>query len=158
MALIFLIPAPANSQDQTVFSNFFMDSTLRFDYFHAGNADYEQITPDQIYLQVPWAGNPRNRIQPVELGMYKASLFDSASNRLIFSKEYNSIFAEYKTTGPAIDGIQQTYHESVLIPYPKKTAMLVFEKRDRYNKFSTIYTTYINTENVGLYKKKHQDG
>ncbi len=153
MALILLLPAPASAQDQIVFSNYFMDSTLRFDYIHIGDADHEQITSDQIYLQGPWAGNPLNCIQPLELGMYKASLYDSASNRLIFSKEYNSIFAEYKTTGSAIDGIQQTFHESVLIPYPKKTAMLVFEKRDRYNKFSKIYTTYVNTENSGLYKE-----
>lgn len=151
VALICLLPIPAISQYRVLFSDYFRDSTLRIDYFHTGDAESEQITPDQMYLMVPWAGNPRNCIQPVELGMYKASLYDSVSNRLIFSKEYNSIFAEYKTTGPAIDGIQQTYHESVLIPYPKRSAMLVFEKRDRYSKLSEVYRTYISHEKKYVY-------
>ncbi|MFO7368850.1 MAG: M64 family metallopeptidase [Bacteroidales bacterium] len=153
VAIIYLLPVTATPQNQVVFSDYFRDSTLRFDYFHAGNAESEHITPDQIYLQVPWAGNQKNCLQPVELGMYKASLYDSASNQLIFSKEYNSIFAEYKTTGPAIDGIQQTYHESVLIPYPKRSAMLVFEKRDRYNQLSEVYSTYIYPEKKHVYKE-----
>lgn len=147
MALICIWPIIATPQNHVMFSNYFKDSTLRFDYYHTGDADSEQITPDQIYLQIPWAGNLQNCTQPIELGMYKASLFDSVSNHLIFSKEYNSIFAEYKTTGPAIDGIQQTYHESVLIPYPKRTAKLVIEKRDRYNKLAEVYKTYINPVN-----------
>ncbi|MBN1144037.1 MAG: hypothetical protein JXA72_06425 [Bacteroidales bacterium] len=153
VALICLLPTPATPQNQLAFSNYFRDSTLRIDYFHSGDAESERIMPDQIYLQVPWAGNPRKCIQPFELGMYKACLYDSASNHLIFSKEYNSIFAEYKTTGPALKGIQQTYHETVLIPYPKRTAMLVIEKRDRYYKLSEVYSTYINPEKKHLFRE-----
>jgi hypothetical protein len=151
--LIFLLPAPATPQGQIVFNSYFKDSTLRFDYFHTGDAESELITPDQIYLQIPWAGNPQNCIQPFDLGMYKASLYDSATNQPIYSKEYNSIFAEYKTTGPAIKGIQQTYHESVLTPYPRRTALLVIEKRDRYNKLTEVYSTYINPEKKHLFRE-----
>lgn len=109
---------------------------------------------DRIYKQGTWAGNPGNCIQPFEMGLYKVNVFDIATNRLIFSKGYNSIFAEYQTIEPAIKGIKRTYHESVLIPCPKKTFILIIEKRDRYNLLSPVFTQTIDPADYHIITEK----
>lgn len=115
------------------FDRYFTDQTLRIDFYHSGNAQTEQFTPDAIYRYGTWAGNPDRCVQTMELGNYMVSVIDVATNRLIYSKGYATIFAEYQTTGPAIKGVARTYHESVLIPNPRQPFLLVIEKRDRQN-------------------------
>jgi hypothetical protein len=139
-----LMSAFIYGQGRIAFEQYFEDRTLRIDYYHTGDAGDEEISLDKLYLQGTWAGNPDNCIQPFELGIYTVKVFDIATNRLIFSKGYSSIFAEYQTTDPAIKGIKRTYHESVLIPCPRKPFMLVLEKRDRYNLPSPIYRQTID--------------
>jgi hypothetical protein len=143
IALCFM-PLLVMSQNRIDFEKYFEDQTLRIDYYHTGDAKSEIFTPDKIYRQGTWAGNPDNCLQPFELGIYKVNVYDSTTNTLIFSKGYNSIFAEYQTIEPAIKGIKRTYHESVLIPCPKRPFSLVIEKRDRYNKLAEVYTQKID--------------
>ena len=142
IALLFL-PLLVKSQNHN-FEQYFEDQTLRIDYYHTGDATSEIFTLDKLFRQGTWAGNPDNCIQPFELGLYKVNVYDSATNCLIFSKGYNSIFAEYQTIDPAIKGVKRTYHESVLIPCPKQPFTLVIEKRDRYNKLAEVYTQNID--------------
>ena len=142
--ILFLLWVSFPAEGQHTFERFFTDQTLRIDYFHTGDAKTEIITLDKIYRQGTWAGNPDRCIQPFEFGSYKVSAYDIATNALIYSKGYSTIFAEYQTIGPAIQGIKRTYHETVLLPCPKKKFMLVIEKRDRYNLLSTLVTQVID--------------
>src|SRR4030066_105032 len=121
------------------FNLYFHDQTLRIDYYHAGNASEENITLDNIYIQGTWAGNPTSLIQPYDLGMYSARIYDLATNKLIFSTGYSTTFSEYQPTGPAKFGVSRTYHESVLLPRPKHKFLFVIEKRDRYNILYPVY-------------------
>jgi hypothetical protein len=132
VALLLLSPISGWSQ-QITFDRFFTDQTMRIDFYHSGNAQTEQFTPDAIYRYGTWAGNPDRCLQTLELGTYKVSVMDVATNTMIYSKNYSTIFAEYQTTGPAIKGESKTYHESVLIPGPRKPVLLLIEKRDRQN-------------------------
>ena len=138
------LPLLNHAQDKDLFEQYFTDQTLRIDYYHSGDAKTEEITLDRIYRQGVWAGNPSNCVQPFELGTYKVSVYDISTNRLTYSKGYSSIFAEYQTIDPAIKGIRRTYHESVLIPCPKRPFILRIEKRDRYNMLSPVYTQIID--------------
>jgi len=140
--VVFLIPLRV--QAQVDFSTFFVNQTLRIDYFHTGDAKTEVFALDKIYRQGEWAGNPGNCIQPFELGMYKVFVYDVASNNLIYTKGYSSIFAEYQTTGPALKGVKRTCHESVLIPCPKRKFLLVIEKRDGQNILAPVFTQVID--------------
>src|SRR5512133_723931 len=121
-----------------------MYHTLRFDFFHTGDSKTEVFSPDKIYLQGSWAGNPGRCIQPAELGSYRVKVIDIATNNIIYMKGYSTIFSEYQTTGPAIAGVAKTYHESVLAPLPKKPFLLIIEKRDRQNILLPIYRIQID--------------
>jgi len=115
------------------FSDFFQDTTMRVDYYHTGNAVTEEFTMDQIYRYGIWAGNPKHLIDNFNNGKYYLKIYDIATNRLIYSRGFNSYFGEYQTTQQAIDGKKRTYHESVLFPAPISPFLLVIEVRDRQN-------------------------
>ncbi len=144
----------ATAQDKFPFENYFENKTLRIDYYHTGDAKSEEITADKMYVQGPWAGNPDNCVNAPELGMYKVNVFDQATGKLIYTKGYNTIFEEYKTISDAINGIRKTYHESVLIPLPKKTVRLVIEIRDRQHKLTPIYSVQIDPSDYHIVRQK----
>ena len=151
---LFFLPLQIQAQDNVIFDQYFEDQTLRIDYYHTGDAKTEEFCLDKIYRQGTWAGNPDNCKQPFELGLYKVNVLDIATNRLIFSKGYSSIFAEYQTIDSALKGIKRTYHESVLIPCPQKPCILVIEKRDRFNLLSPVYTQVINPADYHIITEK----
>jgi hypothetical protein len=139
-----------SAQTGVDFNQYFHDQTLRIDYYHTGNAIEEYITPDRMYIQGTWAGNPNKLIQPYDLGMYSAKVYDQASKKLIFSTGYSTTFSEYQTTGQAKSRVSCTYHESVLIPFPKHKIVFIIEKRDKNNLLNPIYKIEIDPEDYHL--------
>jgi hypothetical protein len=155
-ALVIMLPLLSRAQQNVAFDSYFKNQTLRIDYYHTGNADKEFISLDLMYLQGAWAGNPDHCIQPFELGLYGVKVYDLATNRLTFSTDYNTIFGEYQTTGEAKDGKIRTYHESVLIPYPKNPCLFVIEKRDKNNLLIPIYQLKIDPKDYHLVSESTQ--
>jgi hypothetical protein len=142
--LLLLTPTFLCSQGQVNFGDYFTDQTLRVDYYHTGDAKDEVFALDKIYKQGIWAGNPKKCLQPFELGIYKVKLIDTVTNKVIYSKGYNSIFSEYQTIEPALNGVKKTFHESVLVPCPKYPVKLIIEKRAKNNILAPVYTITIN--------------
>ncbi|MGD9488099.1 MAG: M64 family metallopeptidase [Calditrichaceae bacterium] len=135
------------------FNDFFVDRTMRIDYFHIGNAVDDIITVDRIYMGGVWAGNPDKLVETVNTGRYVVKVYDEKSGALIYSKGYDSYFGEYKTTAPAINGIQRVYHESALIPYPKNKILFTIEARDRQNNMNVIFKNVVEPDNVGIIRE-----
>jgi hypothetical protein len=142
---------------QPVFDDYFTDFTMRIDYFHIGNAENEMITVDQIYKYGIWAGSRKSLLDEFDNGNYYAKVYDLKSLKLIFSKGFDSYFAEYQTSVSAINGINRTYHESILIPYPVDKIKLVIEKRDRNNQLREIFSVDINPQDIMIIRDKISD-
>ena len=51
LAFSILLAWPASAQVSVPFTEFFVDSTLRIDYYHAGSKTDESITLDRLYRQ-----------------------------------------------------------------------------------------------------------
>jgi hypothetical protein len=137
IALSLLCVCAAAAQDP--FSAFFADSTLRIDYYHVGSKTEEFITLDRMYRQGAWAGSTRRLLDPFSLGRYAVHVSDSASGRLLYSRTFDSYFGEYRTSEPAKKGIRRTYHESVLVPFPRRPVRVEIEKRDRRNVYGPLF-------------------
>jgi len=151
--LLLIIPAFLFSQ-QVDFDTYFEDKTLRIDYFHTGNDTMEIITIDKIYRYDTWAGNPDHCIDNFNNGKYYVKIYDRDSNKLIFSKGFNTIFGEYQTTDPAINGIKDTFHESVLIPCPLEPFFFVLESRDKKNIMHGIFNREIDPHMTGIIEEQ----
>jgi hypothetical protein len=114
------------------FDAHFIDATLRLDFHHTGDADREFVAVDRIYRQGRWAG-PRTRlIDPFRYGGYLVEVRDADSGALLFSRGFDSYFGEYRTTTDAAEGVLRTFHETVLMPFPKAeiTVELTARRRD----------------------------
>jgi hypothetical protein len=107
--IVFMNMAALYGEEPVLFDDFFMDKTMRLDYFHIGDAREEWITVDRIYEQGIWAGHRINLIDPFNNGRYYIKVYD-LSGRLIYSKGFDSYFGEYKTTDLAMKGLKRTYH------------------------------------------------
>lgn len=152
MAVLIVIPFSACAQTGIRFDDYFIDRTMRIDYFHIGDAEEEIITVDQIYQQEIWAGSQYNLLDRFNNGRYYAKIYDADSDRLIFSKGFDSYFGEYKTTAKALQGEKRTYHETVLIPYPKKEIRFDLELRDRENRLHSIFSQNIDPSSISILK------
>ena len=146
--ILFLFPILLLGQSDINYDDFFIDKTMRIDYYHTGDAKIEIITIDKIYEQGMWAGSQKNLIDLFNNGCYYIKILDVESGKLIYSRGFNSYFGEYKTSDPAQNGIQRTYHESALIPYPKKKIKFVIERRDKQNILHPYFSQEINPQDV----------
>jgi len=151
---VLIIPLVIFSHPSTDFDRYFVDKTMRIDYFHAGDAREEFITLDQIYQQGAWAGNTHNLIDNFDNGRYYVKIYDFSSGELIFSKGFDCYFGEYKTTDKALKGIKRTYHETVLIPYPKKEVNFTLEARNRKNNLQPLFSQKIDPSGISIIKEK----
>ncbi len=148
VVIVLLFMVALNAQD--VFYTFFKDSTLRVDYYHTGNANTETITLDRFYQFPFWSGTTQKLIDPFDNGKYYVKLFDAESGQLLFSRGYNSYFGEYQTTSEAKQGTQRTYHETLLLPFPKVPVILRLYVRDRLNRLQLLFELPIDSKKVQI--------
>ncbi len=140
-AMIALCSAALHAQP---FPQFFLNQTLRVDYHHTGAKGEESFALDQCYLEGEWAGSQKNLIDHLNRGEYQARVYDVETAVLIFSRGYSTMFNEWQTTGEAGQGIYRTFHETVLLPMPKKKIQFTLCRRDRQMNFREIFSTMID--------------
>jgi hypothetical protein len=139
LMLVVLLPGLARGQEPISFDRYFIDSTMRVDLYHVGDRNDEFYTLDRVLREGRWAGTVGNLIDPFDYGRYRARLFDIASNRLIYSRGYDTYFGEYKTTDQAKNGIKRVFQESVLCPFPKHPVLLVIDRRSRSSVYQPLF-------------------
>jgi hypothetical protein len=144
-ALVFGAAAlSAAAQDAVPFDSYFQDKALRLDLCQTGDAKEEVVTLGQIYQEDVWPENPAHLIDPFNYGRYAVKLYDIASNRLIYSRGFDTTFAEYKTTTPALEGVKRVFQRSIRIPCPKHPALFVIEARDKRHLLHPLYERAID--------------
>jgi hypothetical protein len=136
----------------------FTGQTMRVDYYHIGDAKEEMITLDRIYEQGPWAGSRRNRLDPFGVGRNLVKVYDALSKKLLFSRGYDGMFGEYTTTEEAAKGVKKAYHETALIPYPRKPILFTVEVRDRQNKYRLLYSREIDPAALTIVREPPSPG
>ncbi len=118
--------------------------TLRLDYYHTGTAKSETFAVDRLVVEpAPWAGNPSRPIDETNLGKYFFEVIDRASNRVVYSRGFSSIFGEWETTGEA-QSQARTFQESLRFPMPAAPVQVVVKKRDAQNAFHEVWSTLVD--------------
>lgn len=109
--------------------------TMRLDYYHTGNASEERFSLDRVVLEpLEWPGNPARALDDTNLGKYLFEVIDRASNSVVFSRGFASVYGEWETTGEA-KTVYRTFHESLRFPAPPGPVQVVVKKRDSKNAF-----------------------
>jgi hypothetical protein len=134
-------PAPASPPAPT-------PRTFRVDAFHTGNATEERFALDRLVLEpLPFPGNPDRPVDDLNLGKYLFEVRDLASNRLLYSRGYATVFGEWETTAEAKEA-NRTFHESFRFPAPERPVQLVVRKRDRRQAFKEIWTLTVDPKDM----------
>jgi hypothetical protein len=136
--------APALAEEENInFDTWFLDKTMRLDYYHTGTSKEEHFAVDRIVSDGKWPGSKTVLIDKLELGLYFFEVRDKATERILYSRGFANIFGEWQTT-PDADKVWGTFHESLRFPWPVKPVTIVLKKRDAENKFQAIWTTVID--------------
>jgi len=150
---VLAIPWTAWSQTQPAFAEYFIDKAMRVDFYHIGDAKDEIITIKHIFQEGIWPESRTHLLDPFDYGRYAVKVYDVASNRLIYSRGFDSMFGEYKTTTPALNGVKRVFERSVRIPYPKQAVLFVIEMRDKKNILHPLLSETIDPADYHLLKE-----
>ncbi|MGV3774514.1 MAG: IgA Peptidase M64 [Verrucomicrobiales bacterium] len=122
--------------------------TMRLDYYHSGNATQELFSIDRIVQEpLEWPGNLQKPIDEMNLGKYLFEVRDKNSNRLLYSRGFNSIYGEWETTGEA-QRINRTFQESLRFPFPEEPVQVLIKKRDAQNLFREAWSLLIDPKDM----------
>jgi len=138
---------------QTDFDNYFTDKTLRFDFMFAGNSQKTVVYPVAMKEEPNWAGSLSNLKDPFNSGNFRYELIDPATDKVIFSKGFCTLFQEWQTTAEA-KKIDRSYYEVATMPFPKKSVRFVLSIRQRDGSFSKLYETLIDPSDYFIRKEK----
>ncbi|MBN1567864.1 MAG: IgA Peptidase M64 [Acidobacteria bacterium] len=122
--------------------------TMRIDYYHTGNVSTEMFSLDQVVLEpLPWPGNPGRPVDDTNLGKYLFEVRDRATNNLLYSRGFASIYGEWETTDEA-KMMNRTFGESLRFPAPDKAAQIILKKRDAQNAFREVWTFTLDPKDI----------
>jgi Peptidase M64 N-terminus len=103
--------------------------TLRVDYYHTGNSHEEWFSLDRVVLEpLEWPGNLNKSIDESQLGEYLFEVRERRSGKLVYSRGFNSVFGEWKTTEEALQG-NRTFSESLRFPSPEAPVEVSLRER-----------------------------
>ena len=155
--LVLIAESLAKADNGVAFEDYFVDKTLRIDYHHFGDAVTDAVSIDQVYRYATWAGSLVNLVDELDYGAYYHKIYDAASNKLIYSRGFDSYFKEYQTSPKAKDGVVRVFHESAVVPSPKGKVVFALEKRTKGGTMREVYRCEVDPDDVGMITDRGPD-
>lgn len=140
------------------FDDWFVDKALRIEVYQIGDGKEESVVLDKIYEEPIWPENPRNLICPFDACHYDMRAYDLGTGKLLFTHPFDSLFAEYRTTEPAIKGQKGVYTRSLRIPMPKQPVKFVIQNRDKKLQLKELFSIEIDPNDYHIVRQKVNQG
>lgn len=144
LAMLAAASVAGTAQDKPDFKADFEDAALRFELSLVGDAKSEFVTLDRIVREPVWPETRTHLIEPFENGRTHVRVIDVATNRVLYTRGFDTMFGEYRTTAPALAGEKKAFRRSVRIPCPRRPALVVVEARDKLNLLSPLFVRKID--------------
>lgn len=142
-----------NLQAQIDFNKYFIDKSMRFDYNIGGNSEETNVYYNKIKQEPFWGGSTINLIDTFNFGDFRIRVFDAATNKLIYSRGYSTLFYEWIDTEEA-KNTSRSFYESITFPFPKNEVLIKIEMRNNDNIFKSLFETKINPSSISIIKDK----
>lgn len=120
----------AGSGAQTSYEEFFTERSLRVDFALSGDRDTQSAAVGRLREEPVWGGPRRNLIDRFGYGGYYVNVYDKRSGKLIYSRGFNTLFEEWRSTEQAKHE-RQSWTNSVSLPYPKQPIEVEITARDK---------------------------
>jgi hypothetical protein len=154
LALFIIISVQLNAQVD--FDKYFTTKTLRFDYTRAGYKDGNYLFFEQLKEEPYWSGSKNSLIDKFDYGHYKYLVFDAASNELIYSRGYNTLFDEWQTTDEA-KKISRSFYETVVFPFPLNKVRVELYERNAKGEFVKQFEMIVDPQDKFIRREKPLD-
>ena len=136
------------------FDKYFHNKTLRMDYTHCGNSELEEIYFEELLEEPYWGGSKTNLIDTMFYGNYYLNVYDVATDKLIYSRGYCTLFGEWQTTDEA-KITRRSCSETVTIPFPKNDVRIEISSRNKKGKFVKKFEYTVDIDSYFI-KKDHR--
>ena len=144
--------ATAIAVQEQVFTDYFVDKTLRIDYLFTGNADKQEICLDALSSLPAWAGRKHHLAELPLQGNGQLVMKDAASGTVIYTTSFSSLFQEWLETDEArhtTKGFENTF----LVPYPQKAAVIEITLLDPRRNIRATMTHQVNPDDILIQQK-----
>ena len=137
---------------QIDFASYFESKSLRVDFALSGDSREQRAALQQLREEPVWGGPKINLIDPFEYGGYYVKVYDLQTNILIYSRGFNTLFEEWRTTDQALKETQ-SWSNSLSIPFPKKPVVFELLARERSdNQFNLLWKMEIDPASIFIDK------
>jgi IgA peptidase M64/peptidase M64-like protein len=117
--------------------------TLRVEYVHSGDASSESFALSRVILEGAWPGPTDRWIDETNLGKYLFEVRDRATNRLVYSRGFASVYGEWESTGEA-KRLHRAFSESLRFPEPAGPVQVLIKKRDPQQAFREVFSVVVD--------------
>lgn len=138
---------------QAQFNEHFKNKTLRIDYIHSGSAEAEYFVFDTLYSEKYWGGSKTNLIDEFNYGNHKFEVYDAATNELLYSRGYSSLFREYQATAEGATSCK-AFDETIVFPYPKRAVNIAFYSRNKDLSWEKLFILPVDPKTRKIQKNK----
>jgi len=151
--IFFLLLITLSLNLSAAFDDYFENHTLRIDYYHTGNNLTDSYSMDEMIQEPFWGGSKVNLIDIFDYGKYNFLVYDAATNTLIYSRTYSTLFSEWQTTDEAKTTIK-SFSETVTCPFPKNKIRVEWQTRNRKGIFEKKFEYNIDPKNYFIKKEQ----
>jgi hypothetical protein len=122
--LLALLPPPSAFDDD------FTGETMRLELYQVGDARDELVTLNRVYRDGAWAGPRSPLIDPFRYARYGVEVRDAETGRAIYRRWFDTMFGEYRTTGPAREGQKRVFQRALRVPWPRRPVLVEILRRE----------------------------
>jgi len=139
---LWVAPLTAQQYDQ-----FFTTQSCRVDVHFSGNTREMNVYLEKIKQEPYWGGRVSD-LTPMNVpGDFRFTVTDSATNQLIYTDGFNTLFREWQTT-PEAEKVNKSFENTVVFPFPKTTVRLCIERRTGFNSWELLLAVMIRPDDA----------
>lgn len=136
------------SSAQSSFDTYFNGKRLRMDFALSGNSGMQSAALIRLREEPVWGGPRGNLTDPFGYGGYLLKMYDKAGGELIYSRGFNTLFEEWRTTDQARNETQ-AWINSIVMPYPHRPVISVLLAHNRLtNRKDTLMILDIDPSSI----------
>lgn len=139
------------------FATYFEPQRLRVDLVLAGNAEQQYAYLEDLHAEPQWGGSTKNLVDKFDYGEYCYKVFSVADSKLIYSRGFNTLFSEWRTTDEARH-VSRAMPVSLILPMPKAALRLeVYERVKKTGEWKQLFAAVVNPADKQIRRDKPND-
>ncbi|GAF02497.1 M64 family metallopeptidase [Saccharicrinis fermentans] len=140
------------------YQHYFDQGSLRIDFVLSGGAADTHVSLYELKKEPHFGGSLQKTIDPFDYGQFRVVVKDVASNIVIFTRGFCTLFEEWQTSQEA-EVLEKSFFNTLTIPCPKNNILLSIEQRDRNGAFVKLFSGEFNPQDYSVSKSqlKHVD-